>query len=193
MTRILVVQGHPDTREPHLCHKLAEAYVSGAEEGGHQVRRLELGGMDFPLLRSRAEWIGPNVPPAIARAQESVLWAEHLVILFPLWLGGMPALLKGFLEQLLRPGFAVRRGKGLEFEPLLKGRSAHIVVTMAMPALVYRFYFRAHALRLLRRNMLGFVGIRTVRETLVGSAERLSDQALDSRFASMRRRGRAAN
>jgi putative NADPH-quinone reductase len=111
-------------------------------------------------------------PPAIAEAQETIAWAEHLVIIYPLWLGAMPALLKGFFEQAMRPGFAVARS-GVEPGPKqpLKGRSAHIIVTMGMPALVYRWYFRAHSLKSLKRNILGFVGIAPQRDTIIGMVE----------------------
>ena len=54
---------------------------------------------------------------------------------------------------------------------LLGGRSARLVVTMGMPALVYRWYFRAHSIKALERNILGFVGIAPIDETLIGSIE----------------------
>jgi len=93
------------------------------------------------------------------------------VIVYPLWLGTMPALLKGFLEQALRPGFAFDpRSRSLWARPL-KGRSARIVVTMGMPALVYRWYFGAHSLKSLERNILGFCGIRPIRESLFGMVD----------------------
>jgi putative NADPH-quinone reductase len=50
----------------------------------------------------------------------------------------------------------------------LRGKSARIIVTMGMPALVYRWYFGAHGLKNLERNILGFVGIKPVRATLIG-------------------------
>ena len=54
---------------------------------------------------------------------------------------------------------------------LLKDRSARIIVTMGMPALIYRWYFGAHALKALKRNILGFAGVAPMRETLIGSVE----------------------
>jgi putative NADPH-quinone reductase len=81
------------------------------------------------------------------------------VIVYPLWLGTMPALLKGFLEQAFRPGFAFdTKPKGL-WNRRLKGGSARIVVTMGMPAFFYRVYYRAHSLKSLKRNILEFCGI----------------------------------
>jgi putative NADPH-quinone reductase len=87
----------------------------------------------------------------------------------------MPALLKGFLEQVARPGFAIGKSEERQLpRKLLSGRSARIVVTMGMPALVYRWIFRAHSLKALERSILGFVGIAPIHETLVGSVEGLS-------------------
>jgi putative NADPH-quinone reductase len=189
--RILVLQGHPDATHPHLCHALADAYVAGAEAAGHEVRRLDIATLDFPLLRSKAEWDEGPLPTGLAAAQADIGWAEHLVLLFPLWLGGMPALMKGFLEQVARPGFAMSRFTEGELpKKLLAGRSARVVVTMGMPALVYRWYFRAHSLKALERNILGFVGIAPIHETLVGTVEGLSDKQREAWLGKLRRLGR---
>jgi putative NADPH-quinone reductase len=168
--RILLIQGHPDPHERHLCHALADAYAQGAAQAGHAVRRVEVSQLSFALLRSQKEWEEGAVPDALRPAQEDIAWCDHMVFFFPLWLGDMPAVLKGFLEQVARPDFAFERkdgGMGLAHKKL-KGRSARVVVTMGMPALVYRWYFRAHSVRSLERNILGYVGIGPVRETLIG-------------------------
>jgi len=174
--KILILQGHPDASQRHFGHALAESYAGAARAAGHAVETIEVARLAFPLLRSMAEWKDGVVPPALAPAQEAILRADHLVLFFPLWLGDMPALLKGFLEQVARPGFAFHADGGNPFaHKALKGRSARVVVTMGMPALVYRFYFRAHSVRSLERNILGFVGIAPVRETLVGLIEGLGE------------------
>jgi putative NADPH-quinone reductase len=84
----------------------------------------------------------------------------------------MPAILKGFFEQIARPGFAFTPpGASQMWKKLLKGRSAHIVVTMGMPATIYRWYFGAHSLKSLERNILGFVGIAPIRASIIGMVE----------------------
>lgn len=47
------------------------------------------------------------LPEALRQAQQVLGRAEHLLIVYPLWLDTMPALLKAFLEQVFRPGFAI--------------------------------------------------------------------------------------
>jgi putative NADPH-quinone reductase len=192
--RILLVQGHPDAGTPHLCHALAAAYAEGAQEGGHELRTVDVARLDFPLLRSQHAWEKEPLPPGLQQAQQDIAWAQHLVLFFPLWLGDMPALLKGFLEQVARPGFAFAADEARTAftRKGLTGRSARVVVTMGMPALVYRWYFRAHSVKSLERNILGFVGIAPVHETLVGGVGQLAADEAGKALDRLRRLGRDA-
>ncbi len=172
--KILVVDGHPDPSPARFVHALADAYAKGAAV--HQLRRLKLADMDIPFLRSAEEWSKSEPSAAIAAAQADIAWADHLVIIYPLWLGDVPALLKAFLEQVMRPEFALRyREKGLP-EKLLAGRSARVVVTMGMPAFFYRLVSGAHSVKSLERNILSFVGIRPVARTIYGAVEADGDR-----------------
>jgi putative NADPH-quinone reductase len=190
---ILLIQGHPDASQRHLCHALAEAYASGAAAAGHEVRISTVAQLDFPLLRNQHEWEEGEPPAALKQTQDDILWAQHLVLVYPLWLGDMPALLKGFLEQVARPGFAFARDR---LTPLAKkplaGRSARVIVTMGMPALVYRWYFRAHSVRSLKRNILRFVGIAPVHETLIGMAGSPDAETIAGWVGKMQELGREA-
>jgi putative NADPH-quinone reductase len=173
--RIVIVQGHPDPMGGHFGHALADAYFKGASEIGHEVQLISVAQLDFPLLRSRADQQG-QPPQAIVQAQADITHADHVVMIFPLWNGGAPACLKGFLEQTIRPAFIFpdsKPGEPLGFSSYftqrkaLKGKTAHIVVTMQMPAFVYRWYFRPHA----EKNMLRVSGMSPVTESLVGGVE----------------------
>ena len=191
--RILLIQGHPDPAGGHFGHALADAYALGAAESGHALRRVEVARLDVPLLRSQHEWQHGALPASLVEAQRAIGWAEHLVIFFPLWLGDMPALLKAFLEQVARPGFAFREGGSNPFGAKgLTGRSARVVVTMGMPALVYRYYFRAHSVKNLERNILGFVGISPVHATLIGQVEQLGEAGSRRWLARLAALGRQA-
>ncbi len=191
--RIAIVQGHPDPQPSRYGHALAQGYAGGAKAAGHEVRRIVVGELDFPLLRSAANFESAEPPASIHPCQEAIRWAEHLVILYPLWHGTMPALLKGFFEQVFRPGFAYQmQDSSGRWKKLLKGKSARIVVTMGMPATVYRWYFRAHSLKSLERNILGFVGIGPVRETLIGMVGAIDAAKREAWIDRMHALGRAA-
>jgi putative NADPH-quinone reductase len=190
--KILILNGHPDPVRKGLCHALSDAYGAGAVEAGHEVRRLDIATLDFGFVHSQAEFEHGNAPTDIEAAQASIKWANHVVVIFPLWLGDVPAVLKAFLEQTLRPGFAYAyRPSGFP-EMFLTGRSARVVVTMGMPAVVYRWYFRAHGLKNLKRNILRFVGFSPVRDTMLGSVGTRSKEQISRWFDEMKALGRKA-
>lgn len=167
---ILIIQGHPDNRrQDHYCHALAQAYSLAARSAGHSVDTLGLAYLDFPMLRNEAQWSEEHAPECILDAQRRIQQADHLVLVFPLWLGTMPALVKAFLEQTLRPDFAFDQGArdGLG-KRLLKGKSARVIISMGMPALAFRWFYRGHGYLYLKRNILQFCGVKPVRASLVG-------------------------
>ena len=166
---VLIINGHPDGRPERFCAALADAYDRGARSAGCETRRLNLDDIEVPLLTSREAYEGANPPAAISLAQRQILWADHVVMVFPLWLGTMPAALKALLEQTLRPEFAFGpKGFG---DGRLKGRSARVIVTMGMPALIYRLVFGAHGVLGLEQGILKLVGCSPVRHLLIGGVE----------------------
>jgi putative NADPH-quinone reductase len=189
--RIVIVQGHPDPGGGRYGHALAQAYLEGAREAGHEVEILPVAELDFPLLRSKAEFEGNQPPGAIARCQQAIARADHLVIIHPLWLGSMPALLKGFLEQVFRPGFAFGKPEkpGRPGPKLLTGKSARVIVTMGMPGFAYRWFYGAHAVKSLERNILAFTGFRPIHRTLIGMVEARDDKGRTRRLAQVRKLG----
>lgn len=170
--QILIIHGHPDASGSHFGHALVTQYAEGARQAGHSVRIIEVAALEFPVLRRAEDFQNGQPVPAIASAQVDLGWANHVVIVYPLWLGAMPALLKAFFEQLFRPGFAfVPASGGKPWQKKLKGKTCRIVVTMGMPVLAYRWLFGAYSLKSLERSILGFCGIGPIRETLIGMVE----------------------
>ncbi|TVR10086.1 MAG: flavodoxin family protein [Salinarimonadaceae bacterium] len=171
MHRIAIIQGHPDPEGGHFCHALAQAYAEGAQSAGHQATILDPATMALPYIRNQAQWRAPPEDPAVLGAQAIVGEADHLVIVYPLWLGDMPAVLKSFLEHLSCGGFVMAFDEDGGWRRNLKGKSARIVVTMGMPALAYRLFYFSHSLKSLERNILRFAGVRPVRTALMGMVE----------------------
>lgn len=160
--RILLILGHPAADS--LCAGLADAYASGARDGGADVRVLRLGELAFdPLLHAGYRGEQP-LEPDLQQAQADILWASHLAWVYPTWWGGLPALLKGFIDRVFLPGFAFRYRKGSAlWDRLLAGRSADLLVTMDSPPWYYRWVTRMPGHHQMRRAILEFSGIRPVR------------------------------
>ena len=88
--RILVLDGHPDPDPARFGHALAASYSAGAAGMGHVVHRTNLSDLDFPVLQSRSDWEEGATSTDILALQDQLAWAEHIVILYPLWLGKCP-------------------------------------------------------------------------------------------------------
>src|SRR5262245_45690506 len=100
------------------CHPCAESFnaavrdvaVEALEQRGHDVQLVDLYAAGFDPVMRMEEWRGyfkdgDNLNPILEQAQQ-VLWAEAVVFIYPTWWYGLPAMLKGWLERVLVPGFA---------------------------------------------------------------------------------------
>ncbi|RON65004.1 NAD(P)H-dependent oxidoreductase [Pseudomonas fluorescens] len=173
--RILLILGHPSSES--LCGALAERYAESALAAGHEVRQLRLGELVFdPVLRAGFHQI-QALEDDLSAAQSDILWAEHLTLVYPIWWGGIPALLKGFFDRVLLPGFAFKYRKGKAFpDKLLKGRTAHLLVTMDTPPWYYRLIYRMPGLHEVRKTTLQFCGIKPLRTLTFGPVLGSTDQ-----------------
>ncbi|CAN1578815.1 MdaB Putative NADPH-quinone reductase (modulator of drug activity B) [Spirosomataceae bacterium] len=167
MKKVLIIQGHPD-RESY-CRALSMAYKVGALNAGAEVQEIIVSDLKFnPNLefgyRKRTE-----LEPDLLAAQEKIKWAEHLVIIYPLWWGGMPALLKGFFDRTFLPGFAFqKRENSVWWDKYLIGKSARIITTMDQPAWYHWLIYGEPAHKALKKMILEFCGIKPVKTTSIG-------------------------
>ena len=192
--RVCVINGHPHVDSGHLCHALSDAYVEGARDAGLEVTTVSVAQIQLECLLNPSDFEVASDSAGIRQAQEHIQSSDHLVIIFPLWLGTVPALLKAFLEQIARGGFLIGpTDKGSWPDQRMKGRSAHVIVTMGMPRLAYRLWFLNSGVSNLKRLVLGLSGIRPVRQTTIGGVGTLDERARKrwiERVREMGRRGR---
>ncbi|UXY15741.1 NAD(P)H-dependent oxidoreductase [Chitiniphilus purpureus] len=178
--RVLVINGNP--KPASLCQGLALSYALGARAAGHTLRVREVGQLDYePDLRHGYDAPAP-LEPDLLQMQHDLQWAEHLLLVAPVWWGTLPARMQGLLERVLLPGFAFRYHAGrAQPEPLLAGRSAELMITLDTPAWYYRYWQGAPVERQLRRAVLELVGIKVGRCRYLGPV-RSADDARRARW-----------
>ncbi|MBC6998624.1 NAD(P)H-dependent oxidoreductase [Cytophaga sp. FL35] len=167
MKKILIINGHPDAESFNAA--LADAYLKGAQKSGADTKVIHIRDLNFnPNLqfgyRKRTE-----LEPDLLEAQKILKWADHLVWVYPVWWGSVPALMKGFLDRVLLPGFAFQKREGsLWWDKLFTGKTARLITTMDQPAWYYRFFNGSPSHKAMKKQTLHFIGVKSVKITAIG-------------------------
>ncbi len=155
--KTLLILGHP--RQDSFCHALADAYEEGARNSGADLRRLNLSELEFEQNVEFRQPQSQHREPDIVRSLEWIKWADHLVFVYPVWWGMMPALLKGFLDRTFLPGFAFYEAIPGDYRGLLHNRTAQLLVAMDTPAFIHKLLNKAPAENAMKTATLGLCGI----------------------------------
>lgn len=175
MKKILIILGHPikDT----FSGLLYDNYRNGALSSGAEVKELILRDLKFEINFSAGYRGNQELEPDLVEAQALILWANHIVMIYPNWWSTFPALLKGFIDRTFLPGFAFKYRKGtLLWDKLLVGRSARLIITMDTPHWYYWLVYRRPGHNAMKRGILEYCGIRPVRITTIGPLKTSSDK-----------------
>lgn len=171
--KIFVLLGHPDA--VGMCREIADTYERAARAAGHDVRRLNIGEMQFDPILHKGYRARQDLEPDLQTFQEFVQWADHFVIIYPVWWVGMPALLKGLFDRAWLPGSAFRYIKTpagrrtIFWHRLMRGKSARIIMTSGTAPWLVRF-LPGNVNAQLRWGILWFAGF-SVRTLWFGPAE----------------------
>lgn len=158
--KIFILLGHPDNET--LNGMLASEYERGAVEGGHEVRRMNIGDMKFDPVLHKGYKEKQELEPDLHTFQENVRWADHFVIFYPSWWSTMPSILKGLIDRVWLPGFAYRfKHGGYTWERLMKGKSASMIITSDTAPFIQRLVF-GDTTNELRRGILWFSGFSPI-------------------------------
>jgi NAD(P)H dehydrogenase (quinone) len=167
--------GHPN--KDSFGNALADTYQLGAGKANAEIRRTNLADLDFdPILHKGYNEIQP-LEPDLQKVQEDILWAEHLVFVYPIWWGNLPALVKGFVDRVFLPGFAFKyRENSPWWDQYLKGKSARLITTADAPNFYFNWIVGKPAHKAMKKATLEFCGIKPVKITSFGSV-RFADEA----------------
>ncbi|MEP3655652.1 MAG: NAD(P)H-dependent oxidoreductase [Litorimonas sp.] len=186
---VAILYGHPDGSSDRLSYALAKSYQDASQLSGHATRMIKLSDLEFNSVTSQSEFRDGVTPHDILQCQDTISWADHILFIFPLWMGSMPGRFKMLLEQIFRPGFAIDYTRKGFPGKLLRGKTADIVVTMGMPTVAYQGFQFSHGVRNLKRNILHFSGIGPVRVTYFGGIDQVKPKTIEKWFNKMTKLG----
>lgn len=165
--KIVIINGHPN--KDSLNFGLAKAYKTGAESSGAEVKEIIIADLTFNPNLQYGYQKRMELEADLLEAWEKITWAEHLVWVHPVWWGGLPAIMKGFIDRLFLPGFAFQyKENSVWWEKLLKGKTAHIITTLDQPSWYYKWMYGRPSVNQLKKATLEFCGVKPVKVTYIG-------------------------
>jgi putative NADPH-quinone reductase len=165
--KILIINGHPDKESFNFG--LSSAYKKGAEKSGAEIIEIRIRELNFnPNLefgyRKRTE-----LEPDLLEAQEKLKWADHIVWIYPVWWGSVPAIMKGFLDRVLLPGFAFKKHEdSVWWDKYFTGKTSRLICTMDQYAWYYRLINKCPSHNAMKKLTMNFIGIKSVKITSIG-------------------------
>ncbi len=176
-TKILIIYAHPDT-EPrgngyHILSEVGNMLLSA----NRTYALVDLYKDRFnPVMQKEEHYVsgGKDISPEVLAYQKMLSGAEHIVIIHPVWWGGMPAILKGFFDRVLTPGFGYQYENGRP-KKLFSEKKAVVFITTGGPAWYSLVLQEARAQRNISRDILGFLGIKT-KVFLLAKAGRVTEE-----------------
>ncbi|WP_306354186.1 NAD(P)H-dependent oxidoreductase [Flavobacterium sp. '19STA2R22 D10 B1'] len=188
MKKILIINGHPNPNS--LCFSLAKAYKDGAIEANAMVKEITVTTLSFNPNLAYGYQKRTTLEPDLEEAWEKILWAQHIVWIHPVWWGGVPAVLKGFIDRLFLPGRAFQYiENSYQWEKLLKGKTAHIITTLDQPGWYYYLFYGKPSVNQLKKSTLEFCGITPVKVTYIGIVKNSTQEKRSKWIAQIKKLG----
>lgn len=186
--KIVVLMANPDAES--FSGAIADRYQAAAEEAGHEVRRVNLGELQFDPILHRGYKEIQELEPDLVKLQEDILWCEHLVIVYPNWWTTMPALLKGLFDRFWLPGFAFNFNKETKrVEEHLAGRTGRVIIISGSHSPFMTWWKYGDFTNEIQYGILGFAGIKS-KVSAFGPCEKASDKCRVDWFTDVEKLGR---
>jgi putative NADPH-quinone reductase len=172
--RIVVINGHPSKSSFNAA--LADAYITSVAKYNVQVDLIEVGQLHFdPNLKNGYEK-RMELEPDLIEAWKKIELADHLVWVFPVWWGGLPAVTKGFIDRVFLPSTAFSYYENSNrIKGHLVNKTARIITTLDQPGWFYKWYFAEPSTRQLKKTTLEFCGVKKIKTVYIGSVRGSSE------------------
>ena len=166
----LIINGHPGKNTFNSA--LSEAFIKGTQKSSVTIKTIDVADLNLTLDMTGFDKDKP-VPDNIIKVQEMILWADHLVWIYPTWWASMPAMLKAFFEQVFLSDFAFKYKKSSKFvkwDKFLTGKTAQVISTMDSPPWYYKLMVGDPGYKTVK-DIMNFCGIKMKKRTYFGSVK----------------------
>ncbi|WP_330463638.1 NAD(P)H-dependent oxidoreductase [Metamycoplasma gateae] len=155
---VYLIMAHP-TKES-FNNSLAEAYEAKLKTLGKNVKKINLIDLELNpiLIKNNQDEKQLNI---IKEEQEKIKWADEIVFFYPLWWGSIPALLKGYIDNVFQSGFAFSyRKDGSGWDKLLKNKIVRVFSTCDAPSWFITTIYKNTDFRMIKTAISWFTGMK---------------------------------
>lgn len=193
----LIVFNHPYGGS--FCGAILAAVERGLKTGGHKCRVINLDQDDFdPVMRPKdlLAFVGAGragedaldaIDDQVREYKDHLEWAEHLVMIFPVWWMTTPAMTKGFIDKVIFPAIAYDMKDG-RLVSRLSLRKVTVITTMNTPADIYREVFGNPLEGSLIKGTFRQIGIENIEWTSLSEVKQVSREQREAWLEEIERR-----
>ena len=167
----LIIFAHPNGKS--FSHQILKTLTEEISSSGNSYEYRNLYDLNFePVLSSSdlAQYKKGEYPDDVRTEQQWVSWADVLVFIYPLWWGGMPAIMKGYIDRVYATGFAYEFNDNNPVG-LLQGKKALLLSTQGYSRDYYDSIGMTDAmLKIETSGIFGFCGIELLEHLFFGNA-----------------------
>jgi NAD(P)H dehydrogenase (quinone) len=181
--RILII--YSNHHGDNFNYRLVERLKSTITQSGDELVVRDLYKMNFdPVLRTRDfEMISAGNPPEdIRKEQELIKWADILLFIYPIWWGGMPAIVKGYIDRVFSWGFAYKSNGNGPY-PLLTDKKAILMNSFGQSRAEYEMGMFAAMNRVNSEGVFGFSGVEVLHQLYFPSIHSASEEIQEEYLA----------
>lgn len=180
--KVLIILAHPNLES--FNHAIGKTVADRLSKNGHEVKTRDLYQLGFDPVMTLEELknyqqAGYQRGQDVLAEQEAILWADHLVLVYPTWWWSPPAILKGYFDRVFTPNFAFAFDEaGTPKMSPLSGKTVSIIQTTGADEAFVRSEQLDEAVKnLFSVGIFGFCGMEVVHhEFLMGVDEKSYEQ-----------------
>lgn len=173
----LIVYAHPNPKS--FNHAILETTVKELENKGHQVVVRDLYSLHFNPILSGSDFEAfhaGTVPADIKQEQNYISTADVIMLIYPIWWAGLPAMIKGYIDRVFSYGFAYKYGDEGTPVGLLAGKKGFVINTQGTPGEYYDSTGMTDALKKTSdTGILSFCGIESLGHVFFGAVPAVDD------------------
>ncbi|MDP4185363.1 MAG: NAD(P)H-dependent oxidoreductase [Bacteroidota bacterium] len=186
--KTLVLYAHPARKSfnRQVLRKVEEALEERDYE--YEVRDLYALGFNPVLSQTDIDSIKfQKTPDDVRVEQELITWADQIILIFPLWWGGMPAILRGYIDRVFSYGFAYRFDE-VGSIGLLQGKRAIVLCSTGTSVEEMELTGLASSIRqIMKESILEFCGLEVVAFNFLSAVSSVEEEMREAYFSEIKK------